>query len=159
LKPARHHFALVVDDIDRMKTFVAVAAVLLFVASGPAPASEAEIKQLEIDRQDAFVKGEIDRLDRETAEDYTTINGNGKQSSKPQMMANLRAGKTKVLFVKLDNLKARVYGDTAILTGEYRDANVRDGVRRETHALFTRVFVKSQGRWQAVAYQQTNVAD
>ena len=142
-----------------VKTFVAVTALLLFVASGPAPATENDIKQLEIDRQDAFVKGQIDRLDRETAEDYTTINGSGKQSSKPQMMANLRAKKTKVISVKLDNLKARVYGDTAILTGEYRDIYVRDGVQGETHALFTRVFVKSHGRWQAVAYQQTNVVN
>ena len=101
----------------------------------------------------------VDVLDRDTASDYTTINGVGKMSTKPQMMENLRQGKTKVLSVKLDNLKARIYGDTAVLTGEYRDVNVRDGVQRETHALFTRVFVKNDGRWQAVAYQQTLVVD
>ncbi|MFL6244435.1 MAG: nuclear transport factor 2 family protein [Thermoanaerobaculia bacterium] len=121
--------------------------------------AEAEIEQLERDRQDAFVRGEIDRLDRDTSEDYTTINAGGKLSSKPQMMQNLRQGRTKVLSVKLDNLHARVFRDTAVLTGEYRDVNVRDGVRRETHALFTRVFVRSHGRWQAVAYQQTAVID
>jgi ketosteroid isomerase-like protein len=120
---------------------------------------EAAIEQLERDRQDAFIRGDIDALDHDTARDSTTINGVGKLSTKPQMMENLRQGKTKVLSVKLDNLKARIYGDTAVLTGEYRDVNVRDGVQRETHALFTRVFVKNGGQWQAVAYQQTPVVD
>ena len=122
-------------------------------------ADGAQIEQLERDRQEAFIRGDIDALDRETASDYTTINGSGKLSTKPQMMQSLRQGKTKVLSVKLDDLKARIYGDTAVLTGDYRDVNVRDGVQRETHALFTRVFVKNDGRWQAVAYQQTPVVD
>jgi ketosteroid isomerase-like protein len=136
---------------------------LLFAAAGAdagrgTAADEAGIKQLERDRQDAFIRGDIDALDRATAADYTTINPSGKLSSKQQMMQNLREGKTKVISVQLDDLKARIYGTTAVLTGEYRDVNIRDGVRRETHTHFTRVFVKVQGRWQAVAYQQTPVA-
>jgi hypothetical protein len=140
-----------------------VVVTLLFAAAGAdanrgTAAAEAEIKQLERDRQDAFIRGDIDALDLATAADYTTINPSGKLSNKPQMMHNLREGKTRVISVQLDNLKARIYGNTAVLTGEYRDVNIRDGVRRETHTLFTRVFVKVQGRWQAVAYQQTPVA-
>jgi hypothetical protein len=122
-------------------------------------ADEEQIKQLERGRQDAFVRNDVDALDRDTTNDYTTINGSGKLSTKPQMMQSLRQAKTKVLSVKLDDLKARIYGDTAVLTGDYRDVNVREGVQHETHALFTRIFVKSNGRWQAVAYQQTPVLD
>ena len=153
-----------------MRTVIGASVLALFAILGPLslaslsaapnPANdEAAIEQLERDRQNAFVRGDIGALDRDTAADYTTINGVGKLSTKPQMMENLRQGKTKVLSVKLDNLKARIYGDTAVLTGDYRDVNVRDGVQRETHALFTRVFVKRDGHWQAVAYQQTLVVD
>jgi hypothetical protein len=120
-------------------------------------ASEGDVQRWERERQDAFIRGDLDALDRATAADYTTINASGKLSSKPQMMASLRAGKTKVVSVELENLKARVYGDTAVLTGEYRDVNVRDGMQRETHTFFTRVFVRNEGGWQAVAYQQTAV--
>ena len=56
-----------------------------------------------------------------------------------------------------DRQKAFVDGDTAVLTGRYDDVHVTDGVRSEAHALFTRIFVKAHGRWQAVAYQQTNL--
>jgi ketosteroid isomerase-like protein len=140
--------------MPRMRTVIGIVTALFLIA---ASAPEEQIKQLERDRQDAFIRGDVDALERATAGDYTTINASGKLSTKPQMMQNLRQGKTKVLWVKLDNLKARVYGNTAILTGEYRDANVRDGVERQTHALFTRVFVKSGDQWQAVAYQQTTI--
>jgi ketosteroid isomerase-like protein len=136
----------------------------LFLTARPLPAAaadtdEAQIQQLERDRQDAFIRNDVDALDRDTAADYTTINGTGKLSTKPQMMENLRQGKTKVLSVKLEDLKARVYGETAALTGIYNDVNVRDGVQRETHSRFMRVFVKSGARWQAVAYQQTPIVD
>lgn len=125
----------------------------------PRAFGEAQVEQLERDRQQAFISGDVDALERATASDYTTINGSGSLSTKAQMMQNLRQGRTKVLSVKLDGLKARIYGDTAVLTGEYRDVTVREGVQHEAHALFTRVFVKSDGRWQAVAYQQTPVVD
>jgi ketosteroid isomerase-like protein len=127
--------------------------------AAPAAADSALIEQLERSRQDAFVRGDVDALDRATADDYTTINGTGKLSAKPQMMQNLRQARTKVLSVTLGDLKARVYGDVAVLTGDYRDVNVREGVKRETHALFTRVFVRTGGQWQAVAYQQTPVVE
>jgi len=119
--------------------------------------SEQQIIQLERNRQDAFVRGDIVALERETADDYTTINSSAKFADKPQMMANLRAGKTKVESVTLDQMKARVYGDTAVLTGIYNDVSVTDGARKEGHARFTRVFVKSGGEWRAVAYQQTTI--
>jgi hypothetical protein len=126
-----------------------------------APASSADleaIKQLEQSRQDAFVRNDVAALDRETADDYTTINSEGKVSDKPQMMSSLKAAKRKVLSVKLDNLKARIYGNTAVLTGRYDDVSEANGVRKEGHALFTRIFVKNNGQWQAVAYQQTALA-
>jgi hypothetical protein len=121
--------------------------------------SAAEIERLERERQDAFVRGDLEALDRATASDYTTINGAGKLSTKPQMMKNLRRGATKVLSVELRDMKVRLYGNTAVLTGDYRDVNVREGVQRTTHALFTRIFVKSNDQWMAVAYQQTPVIE
>ena len=117
-----------------------------------------QIKQLERDRQDAFVRNDIAALEQSTADDYTTINSSGKIADKGQMMSNLRAGKTKVLSVKLDEMKARVYGNTAVLTGRYQDTSVKDGVQKDAHALFMRIFVRDNGHWRAVAYQQTSIS-
>ena len=134
-----------------------IAGVALVSASAQPP--EEQIKQLERDRQAAFVRGDIARIERETADDYTTINATGGVSDKPRMMASLASRRTRVMAVSLEDLKARVYGDVAVLTGTYRDVSVTDGIERRTNARFTRVFAKRNGNWQAVAYQQTLVAD
>jgi ketosteroid isomerase-like protein len=117
-----------------------------------------EIQNLERARQEAFVRGDVDALDAQTADDYTTINASGRISTKPQMMANLRAGKTRVVRVDLEEMKVRRFGHTAVLTGVYRDSSITDGVSKTVHARFMRIFVKEGGRWRAVAYQQTAVA-
>jgi hypothetical protein len=127
-------------------------------STGSSADLQEQIKQLERDRQDAFVRNDIVTLDQRTADDYTTINSSGKISDKAQMMSNLRAGKTKVQSVKLDEMKVRVYGNTAVLTGRYQDTSVKDGIQKEAHALFMRIFVKDNGHWQAVAYQQTSIS-
>ena len=133
------------------------AAVLLTASLIPQtrPALEEQIKQLERSRQDAFVRGDYARIERETADDYTTINGTGAVSDKPRMMASLASGRTRVLSVALEDLNARVYGDVAVLTGIYRDVNVTAGVERRVNARFTRVFARKDGSWLAIAYQQT----
>ena len=135
---------------------LAAASVLAFGESSD-KSSEETIMQLERDRQDAFARGDIEELDRGTAEAYSTINSSGRISDKPAMTSNLRAHRTKVLSVKLDELKARVYSDAAVLTGVYSDVAETDGVKKENHARFTRVFVKNRGKWIAVAYQQTAI--
>jgi len=142
---------------------VLLSAFLCLTLASPSlrvlPDSEEQIKQLERDRQAAFVHNDVARLERETADDYTTINSGGKLADKPQMMANLHAQKTRVLSVTLNELKARIYGggSVAVLTGRYDDVHVTNGVQSEAHALFTRIFVKRDGAWRAVAYQQTGL--
>ena len=113
------------------------------------------IEQLERDRQDAFIRGDADALDRTTAEAYTTVSASGVVADKAQMMRNIRARKTKVLKVALDDLSARVYGDTAVLTGIYRDTHITDGTQSDANVRFIRVFTRTAAGWQAVAYQQT----
>ena len=144
---------IMVLHIVRSATVAALLATSLIPQTRPA--LEEQIKQLERTRQDAFVRGDYARIERETADDYTTINGAGAVSDKPRMMSSLASGRTRVLSVELDDLTARVYGDVAVLTGIYRDVNVTAGVERRVNARFTRVFARKDGEWVAVAYQQT----
>jgi len=140
-------------NIVRSATVAALLATSLIPQTRPA--LEEQIKQLERTRQDAFVRGDYARIERETADDYTTINGAGAVSDKPRMMASLASGRTRVVSVALEDLNARVYGDVAVLTGIYRDVNVTAGVERRVNARFTRVFARKDGNWLAIAYQQT----
>src|SRR3984885_9837684 len=151
--------------MNRRHAIVALALTFLFLlvtristtAQSDSANLEEQIKQLERDRQNSFVHNDISALDRDTADDYTTIGSSGKLSDKPQMMKNLRAAHTKILSMDLDDMKARVYGDTAVLTGRAREVSVTDGQQKDEHVLFMRIFVKTNGHWQAVAYEQTPI--
>ena len=142
-----------------MRTIAIIVLVLVGAigaeSSQAARVSESQIKDLERARQDAFVRGDVDFLDAQTAEDYTTVNGSGSLSTKPEMMRSLRAGTTKVKSYELAELKARIYADVAVLTGIYRDESSVNGRDRRVNVRFMRVFVNESGRWRAVSYQQT----
>lgn len=57
---------------------------------------------------------------------------------------------------RFERLDVRLYGSTAIATGIV-DA-VQDGQAGVRRTVFTDVFVKRGGRWQAVSAQETDVA-
>jgi ketosteroid isomerase-like protein len=117
---------------------------------------EEKIAQLEIDRQAAFKRGDVEALERSTADDYTSIASSGATSSKARMLERLKSGTFKMQEITLQDLKARVYGKTAVLTGRAHEISTFDGKQKDQQYLFTRVFVKKDGHWQAVSYQQTS---
>ena len=146
--------------IPRCLALLTLALLLTHCASvvtRPAEPSaiEDQIKTLERERQDAFLRGDIDFLDRQTSENYTTINGSGALSTRTQFMQNLRDGITVVKSYELSDLQARVFGNVAVLTGIYRDFSSVRGQDRQVNVRFTRIFVNERGTWRAAAYQQT----
>ena len=144
-----------------MRTVAILLLLLLTISDGAlatrqtSSGAEEQIKALERARQEAFLRGDVDFLDAQTADDYTTVNGSGTLSTKPEMIRSLRSGTTKVKSYELADLKARIYGDVAVLTGIYRDESSVNGRDRRVNVRFMRVFVNDNGRWRAMAYQQT----
>ena len=73
-------------------------AIVLLVVAGTALAGqsngsiEEQIKGLERVRQDAFVRGDVDFLNAQTADDYTTVNGTaGAMFDEAEMMVESAA--------------------------------------------------------------------
>ena len=97
-------------------------------------------------------------LDKETSDDYTFINANGEMSDKAQMLNSFKTGQTKLSSDDLSDLRVRVYGNTAVVTGKADVKGTVLGQPAPGPILFTRVYVKKYGRWQSVAFQQTKVA-
>jgi hypothetical protein len=139
-----------------------IFVLLLLIATSDAAAEDRssivtgeQIILLERSRQEAFVRGDVAFLDAQTSADYTTVNGAGVMSTKPEMMRSLRAGTTKVKSFELAELEAHIHGPVAVLTGIYRDESSVKGLARRVNVRFTRVFLDENGKWRAIAYQQT----
>src|SRR5881392_3988434 len=79
---------------------------------------EEELKKLETDRAAAVVKGDVATLEKQTSDDYTFINLYGQMSDKSQMVNNFKTGRTKITSNEVSDMKVRVYGNTAVITGK-----------------------------------------
>ena len=116
--------------------------------------AEQEIRQVEGKRREALLRSNTTALDEIFADDYIVTNQSGQVQTKAQMMSALKSGALKFESVVEDDVSVRVYGRAAVVTG--RATSKHEG-RDTTQVRFTRVYVKRQGRWQAVAYQVTRI--
>ena len=71
-----------------------------------------------------------------------------------------QAGKTTYEAFDVDDLAVRIYGETAVVTGRStpKGRNAKGEPIRGQYR-FLRVWVKRDGRWQAVAFQGTRIAE
>jgi ketosteroid isomerase-like protein len=147
--------------MNRIAVAVGIAALCAAALGAPsarAQSVEDQIKKLETDRAAAVVKGDVAAIASQTAEDYTLINANGELSGKAQTMDAIKNGSIKLSANELSDLKVRVYGNTAVVTGKANAKGVVGGRELKGPVLFTRVYVKKDGKWQSVAFQQTPIA-
>src|SRR5438132_6213898 len=138
-------------------SFVFASVLAALVGLAWAANVEEELKKLETDRAAAAVKGDVATLEKQTSDDYTFINLYGQMSDKSQMVSNFKTGRTKITSNEVSDMKVRVYGNTAVITGKADVAGTMAGKDTKGQIMFTRVYVKKGGSWQSVAFQQTLV--
>lgn len=76
------------------------------------------------------------------------------------LLKALKEGSTKFNAMDASEVKVRVYGDTAVVTGRYLakyQSRGLEGVTMIDQGCFSRVFVRRAGRWQYVHSQSTLV--
>jgi ketosteroid isomerase-like protein len=147
--------------MNRIATLVLAAALSSVTLLGSVWAEDVQeqLKKLETDRAAAAVKGDVATLEKQTADDYTFINLYGQMSDKSQMVTAFKTGQTKLTSDEVSDMKVRVYGSTAVITGKVDVAGTMAGKDTKAQIMFTRVYVKKGGQWQSVAFQQTRVSN
>ena len=120
-------------------------------------AVEKELTKVENDWSTAWMKKDSAALQSLYATEYIATDWEGATFNKAQDIANAMAPDSRTQSFVLSDLKVQVHGDTAVVTGlntikaMFKGADVSGAYR------FTDVFVKRDGRWQAVATQGTKV--
>jgi len=118
---------------------------------------EQALMQMERDWTEAQLKKDAARLDKILADDWV---GQGPPgiTTKSQTLADLKSGDYKLDSITLGDMKVRVFGDTAVVTGSDDEKSSTKGKDTSGHYTWTDVFAKRRGRWQAVASQGTLIA-
>jgi ketosteroid isomerase-like protein len=118
---------------------------------------EEQIMKMERDRAAAVVKADVATLEGLTSDDYILINANGQMSDKATTMGDIKSGRIKLTANEVSDMKVRVYGDTAVVTGKSSAQGTIGGRPLKGPVMFTRVYVKANGKWKSVAFQQTPI--
>jgi ketosteroid isomerase-like protein len=129
-----------------------------FAASQTSAGAEKEIRELETRRFHAMQEVDVATLNEILSDDLTYTHSNGWQQTKAEVIGVLGSGELKYLSITTRDLKVRVYGESAVVTGH---AMVRIKARGEEETLnicYLDVYVKQEGRWQMVAWQSARVA-
>ena len=147
--------------MNRIGALVLAAAFSSVTLLGSAWAEDVQeqLKKLETDRSAAIVKGDVATLEKQTSDDYSLINMNGQMSDKSQMVNAFKTGQSKLTSDELSDMKVRVSGSTAVITGKADVKGMLGGKDATGQIMFTRVYVKKGGQWQSVAFQQTRVSN
>jgi ketosteroid isomerase-like protein len=90
-----------------------------------------------------------------TSDDYTFITLRGEMRSKSDILKGFASGSFHYESREISDLKVRIYGDTAVVTGRSVQKGVENGKDYSGDYWFTRVYVKQKGRWLTVALQTT----
>jgi len=126
--------------------------------AGTDGAVQEELLRAEHEWVDAAVAGDTLRLAHILADEFAGTNPDGSPSTKRGDIESIASGAVDLESIDLSDLRARAYGSTGIVTGLADLRGTAQGRDISGNFRFTDVFVKRDGRWQAVASQGTAAA-
>jgi ketosteroid isomerase-like protein len=127
-------------------------------SQGKTASDTTSLQQMFIKMENEWAKADNSKdtkvLDRILADDWTYLGATGIQT-KAQHLADLKSGGGGLEFETLADIKVRVFGDTAVVNGSAEQKSSNKASDTSGHYVWTDVFVKRHGRWQAVNSQDT----
>lgn len=132
-------------------------AALVMAAQDPAPADE--LVQIQQRLMRAWIDRDRPYVESVLASDWTTTDTGGRVLTREEIMRQaFESDDRRVESGAIDDVTVRLFGETAVVTGRTIAVGTYKGARATARLRFTDVFVKRDGRWQAVASQGTIIA-
>ena len=117
--------------------------------------AEQQLKRLEDEWLNSYLRGDKQTFDRIVADDFTRTDESGKFATKAEERAIVQAPPPSVnASLTNEDMKVRFYGNVAIITGLIV-SKVQGNLSFQSR--FTDTFIKRRGRWQVVARHYSRV--
>jgi ketosteroid isomerase-like protein len=98
---------------------------------------------------------DVAAFEKLVADDWIAITPDGKTQTKTERAAEIKDANT--TSATMGDMKVRVFDNTAVVTGADDESTTEDGKKSTAHYVWTDVFVKRDGRWEAVASQTAQI--
>jgi ketosteroid isomerase-like protein len=116
---------------------------------------EEELLKLENEFARAVASNDADALDRLLADDWIIVEPDGGMIDKARFLGVIRSGALSHESMESTDLRARLYGYTAVVTGLTTSKGKFMGQDFTSCERATDIFVKQADRWQCVFTQLT----
>ncbi len=122
------------------------------------PAAEDSVRALEQARGQALLRGDTTAISGMTAVEFNELTRFGTVRGRAANLRDVASGMLRLTSVHFDSLNVRIYGEVAVLQGITDNTGTMGGVPFSGRIRYTRVFVRRDGRWQAITMQHTPMA-
>ncbi len=138
-----------------MKRRLALSVVVLTLFSSAlaqqATSPSAKVLALEAKWNDAYKASNITAMDALLADDFIITVEDGNTFSKAGYIAHVNDPDTRVEVSEMTDLKVRMHGNTAVVTGAYHEKGTTRGKPYDYRDRFTDVWQDVGGKWQVIA--------
>src|SRR5882724_5633104 len=114
-------------------------------------ADTATIRKLEEKWTESYRKRQIDILSSLLAEDFVITVEDGNTYSKSGYITHTADSFVQVDIAEILDLKVRMHGNTAVVTGAYHEKGKSNGKPYEYHDRLTDVWMKVGNKWQVIS--------
>jgi hypothetical protein len=113
---------------------------------------EAELIELQQILAKAWLTRDRAMVERIIAPEWTSTGPDGSTTDRASVLAQVfETSVHKIDNLEIDDVKARVFGHSAVVTGRTHGVGEFEGFAYDVVIRFTDTFVRREGRWQAVA--------
>jgi ketosteroid isomerase-like protein len=99
----------------------------------------------------AYKQGDVQTMNSLLAEDFIITVEDGTTYSKSGYIALNGNASVRVVVSEMSDLKVRLHGNTAVVTGAYHEQGLSNGKPYDYHDRFTDVWMSINGKWQVIA--------
>lgn len=151
----------IIKNIKQILILKAIVFSFIFFVSGqersnlPLSKTEKEILQTETEWDDAVAQKNLAVLNRVIDDQFVYIDANGRAKTKQQLIAALMSPDLKIEPFKTKNVKVRIYGKTAVVTGTFFQKGAFKGKSFENQFAYTDVYTRRNKKWVGVSAQST----
>jgi ketosteroid isomerase-like protein len=110
-----------------------------------------KITALESKWNDAYKRSDPAGLQALLSDDFIITVEDGTTFSKTGYLAHIADSELKVQISDMTDLRVRVHGNLAIVTGAYHEKGTSKGTSYESRDRFTDVWIKIPAGWQVIA--------
>lgn len=109
------------------------------------------VRAMELKWTDAYRARQVEVLSSLISDDYIITMEDGSVLSKVGFLSHTAAPSEHVEAAEMQDLKIRMHGDTALVTGAYHEKGQSGGKPYDYHDRLTDVWMKIDGKWKLVA--------